>query len=38
MGVVGPLLNDDTQFYKQFVQNPSSKRYVTEMVLRLNAE
>ena len=35
MRVVGPLLNDDTEFYKQFVQNESFKRFVTDMVANL---
>lgn len=35
MRVVGPLLKDDTEFYKQFVQNESFKRFVTDMVLNL---
>ena len=30
--VVGPLLKDDTEFYKQFVQNESFRRYVTDLV------
>lgn len=30
--VVGPLLKDDTEFYKQFVQNDSFRRYVTDLV------
>jgi type I restriction enzyme, R subunit len=35
MRVIGPLLKDDTEFYKQFVQNESFKRFVTDMVLQL---
>src|SRR5262249_12541815 len=35
MRVIGPLLKDDTAFYKQFVQNESFRRFVTEMVLQL---
>ncbi len=35
MRVVGPLLKDDTEFYKQFVQNESFKRFVTDMVVKL---
>jgi type I restriction enzyme R subunit len=35
MRVIGPLLKDDTEFYKQFVQNESFKRFVTETVLNL---
>ncbi|MDP3029992.1 MAG: type I restriction endonuclease [Deltaproteobacteria bacterium] len=37
MRVVGPLLKDDTEFYKQFVQNESFKRFVTDMVVNLTA-
>lgn len=36
--VVGPLLKDDTEFYKQFVQNESFRRYVTDLVHDLTAE
>jgi type I restriction enzyme, R subunit len=32
MRVINPLLRDDTEFYKQFVQNESFKRFVTETV------
>jgi len=35
--VVGPLLKDDTEFYKQFMQNESFKRYVTDLVHDLTA-
>ena len=35
MRVMGPLLKDDTEFYKQFVQNESFRRFVTDMVLEL---
>jgi len=35
MRVIGPLLKDDTEFYKQFVQNESFKRFVTDMVLQI---
>ncbi len=35
MRVMTPLLKDDTEFYKQFVQNPAFKQYVTEFVLKL---
>ncbi|MFO0796356.1 MAG: type I restriction endonuclease [Gemmataceae bacterium] len=35
MRVMGPLLKDDTEFYKQFVQNESFRRFVTETVLKL---
>ena len=38
MRVVGPLLNDDTEFYKQFVQNESFKRFVTDMVASLTRD
>ena len=38
MRVVGPLLNDDTEFYKQFVQNESFKRYVTDLVANLTRD
>ncbi|HDH27800.1 MAG TPA: type I restriction endonuclease subunit R [Euryarchaeota archaeon] len=37
MRIVGPLLKDDTEFYKQFVQNESFKRFVTDMVTHLTA-
>jgi type I restriction enzyme R subunit len=33
--VVGPLLKDDTEFYKQFVQNESFRRFVTDTVHNL---
>lgn len=32
MRVINPLLRDDTEFYKQFVQNESFKRFVTDTV------
>jgi type I restriction enzyme R subunit len=32
MRVINPLLKDDTEFYKQFVQNESFKRFVIETV------
>ena len=35
MRVMGPLLWDDTEFYKQFVQNESFRRFVTDMVQEL---
>jgi type I restriction enzyme, R subunit len=35
MRIIGPLLKDDTEFYKQFVQNESFKRFVTDTVLNL---
>jgi type I restriction enzyme, R subunit len=38
MRVVGPLLKDDTEFYKQFVQNESFRRFVTDMVLHLTED
>jgi hypothetical protein len=36
--VFGPLLEDDTDFHEQFVQNESFGRFVTDMVLRLTVE
>jgi type I restriction enzyme R subunit len=38
MRVIGPLLKDDTEFYKQFVQNESFKRFVTDMVHELTQD
>ena len=38
MRVMGPLLRDDTEFYKQFVQNESFRRFVTDMVQELTQE
>ncbi|MBL8889137.1 MAG: type I restriction endonuclease subunit R [Planctomycetaceae bacterium] len=38
MRVIGPLLRDDTEFYKQFVQNESFRRFVTDMVQDLTQE
>jgi type I restriction enzyme R subunit len=38
MRVVNPLLKDDTEFYKQFVQNESFRRFVTEMVLHFTGD
>ncbi len=35
--VIGPLLKDDTEFYKQFVQNDSFRRFVTDVVQNLTA-
>ena len=35
MRVIGPLLEDDADFYKPFVQDESFKRFVTDMILRL---
>ena len=37
MRVINPLLRDDTEFYKQFVQNESFKRFVTDTVRGLTA-
>lgn len=37
MRVVGPLLKDDTEFYRQFVQNESFKRFVTDIVINLTS-
>ena len=37
MRVINPLLKDDTEFYKQFVQNESIERFVTETVLQITA-
>ena len=38
MRVVNPLLKDDTEFYKQFVQNESFRRSVKELVLHLTGD
>jgi type I restriction enzyme, R subunit len=38
MRVIGPLLKDDTEFYKPFVQNESFKRFVTDMVQELTQD
>ena len=38
MRVISPLLRDDTEFYKQFVQNESFKRFVTDAVQALTSE
>jgi type I restriction enzyme R subunit len=38
MRVISPLLKDDTEFYKQFVQNESFKRFVTDMVATLTID
>ncbi|MGQ0763250.1 MAG: type I restriction endonuclease subunit R [Acidobacteriota bacterium] len=38
MRVIGPLLKDDTEFYKQFVQNDSFRRFVTDVVHNLTAQ
>jgi type I restriction enzyme, R subunit len=38
MRVMGPLLQDDTEFYKQFVQNESFRRFVTDMVRDLTQD
>jgi type I restriction enzyme R subunit len=32
------LLKDDTEVYKQFVQNESFRRFVTDMVYQISAE
>jgi type I restriction enzyme R subunit len=37
MRVIGPLLKDDTEFYKQFVQNESFKRFVTDTVIAITS-
>jgi type I restriction enzyme, R subunit len=37
MRVIGPLLKDDTEFYKQFVQNESFRRFVTDVVQNLTS-
>jgi type I restriction enzyme R subunit len=34
--IIGPLLKDDTEFYKQFVQNESFRQFVTNLVLELD--
>jgi len=38
MRVISPLLRDDTEFYKQFVQNEAFRRFVTDTVQRLTAD
>jgi type I restriction enzyme, R subunit len=38
MRVITPLLKDDTEFYKQFVQNESFKRFVTDAVANLTSD
>ncbi len=35
---VRPLSENDTEFYKQFVQNESFKRFVTDMVVNLASD
>jgi type I restriction enzyme R subunit len=35
--VMQRLLKDDTQVYKQFVENESFKRFVTDMVYKMTA-
>ena len=35
---IGPMLRDDTEFYKQFVQNDSFKRFVTDFVAEIIAD
>jgi type I restriction enzyme R subunit len=37
MRIVTPLLRDDTEFYKQFVENESFRRFVTDMVTNLTS-
>jgi type I restriction enzyme R subunit len=37
MRVIGPLLKDDTEFYKQFVQNEAFRRFVTDLVIDLTS-
>ena len=37
MRVISPLLKDDTEFYKQFVQNESFRRFVTDVVHNLTS-
>jgi type I restriction enzyme R subunit len=37
MRVISPLLKDDTEFYKQFVQNESFKRFVTDTVIAITS-
>jgi type I restriction enzyme, R subunit len=32
------LLKDDTEVYKQFVQNESFRRFITDMVYQMSAE
>ncbi|MBI3922377.1 MAG: type I restriction endonuclease subunit R, partial [Armatimonadetes bacterium] len=34
---VVPLYKDDTEFYKQYMQNESFKRFVTDMVFALTS-
>jgi hypothetical protein len=38
MRVINPPLKDDTEFHKQFVQNESFKRFVTETVLAITRD
>ncbi len=38
MRVIAPLLRDDTEFYKQFVQNESFRRFVTDRVHELTQD
>jgi hypothetical protein len=35
MRVIGPLLKDDTEFYKQFLQNESVTQFFNDMVQQL---
>ena len=37
MRVIAPLLKDDTEFFKQFVQNPAFKSQVTDLVADLTS-
>jgi len=37
MRAVGPLWQDDTEFYKQFMQNDSFRRFVTDIVISLTS-
>jgi type I restriction enzyme R subunit len=36
--IVVPLLKDDTQFFKQFFENESFRRFVTDMVFTITNE
>jgi type I restriction enzyme R subunit len=36
--VISPLLKDDTEFFKQFFQNESFRRFVTDMVFNLTSD
>ena len=37
MRIMAPMLKDDTEFYKQFVQNESFRRFVTDAVVNLTS-